>query len=294
MPKRSADDESCSKSKRQQCFFYSRLESSFVKTPKSLAKKGAIVNINNKDQKCFMWSILAHLHKQRKDPSRVTKYLQYENELNMNGIQFPVNFRDIMKFENQNPISVNVLAYDNKTGVYPKRITKEIREHHVDLLWLKDGEKGHYTLISNISRLLHQPGQHNGQKFYCYYCLHGFIKKHSLEIHLEDCGKFAMQKVVLPDDEHKWVKFSAIQKMMKVPFIIYADFESYLLKLQGSENKHAFTHAYEYHEPSGFSYLKVCADERRVYPPVVYRGPNVVDEFLKRMQQESDKVSEVS
>lgn len=36
--------------------------SSYIKTPKFLADKRAIVNVQNKDNKCFMWTILSALH----------------------------------------------------------------------------------------------------------------------------------------------------------------------------------------------------------------------------------------
>ena len=35
---------------------------SYFPTPKQLAAKKAILNIKNKDQKCFLWCVLAHLH----------------------------------------------------------------------------------------------------------------------------------------------------------------------------------------------------------------------------------------
>jgi len=78
--------------------------------------------------------------------------------------------------------------------------------------------------------------------------------------------------------------------MLPAPFIIYADFESYLTKLP-PETKSSY--AYELHEPSGFGYYVVCADASRQYEPVVYRGTNVVEEFLKRLQQESEKIVSV-
>ena len=49
----------------------------------------------------------------------------------------------------------------------------------------------------------------------------------SLLQHTEDCVKLGPQKVILPNEDECWVKFKATQKMPKVPFVIYADFESY-------------------------------------------------------------------
>ena len=73
---------------------------SYVPLPKEIINSKSILNIQNKDDKCFLWYILAALHPVPKDehPYRVGKYLPYEDELNMDGIEYPVSFRDIPKF----------------------------------------------------------------------------------------------------------------------------------------------------------------------------------------------------
>lgn len=49
----------------------------YFKTPKTLKESHAIINIKNNDNKCFMWSVLAHLHPKKKNPNRVSNYLKY-------------------------------------------------------------------------------------------------------------------------------------------------------------------------------------------------------------------------
>lgn len=60
--------------------------SSYIQTPYSLKGSHFIANIRNNDQKCFAWSILAHLHPKAINPNRLQNYKQYEDELNMTGI----------------------------------------------------------------------------------------------------------------------------------------------------------------------------------------------------------------
>ena len=85
--------------------------SQYLDLPAFIRNNKAILNIQNTDEKCFLWCILAFLHQVRhtEHPSRVTKYIQYENEVNMDGISYPVAVKDVPKFEKQNNISVNVL-----------------------------------------------------------------------------------------------------------------------------------------------------------------------------------------
>ena len=42
-----------------------------------------VVNIQNKDYNCFLWSVLAHLHPPQWKPERVEHYKKYENTLNV-------------------------------------------------------------------------------------------------------------------------------------------------------------------------------------------------------------------
>jgi hypothetical protein len=82
-----------------------------------------------------------------------------------------------------------------------------------------------------------------------------------------------------------------VQKMLKAPFVIYADLESYTTKLYGPLNKDARTHNYELHEPSGFAYQVVCSESSiHSFEPVVYRGENVIQELLTRLREEYARI----
>ena len=81
--------------------------------------------------------------------------------------------------------------------------------------------------------------------------------------------------------------------MLQVPFVIYADFEVYTSKLQGPVNPQASKYQFELHKLSGCAYLVVCAELARSFQPVVYRGPNVVEELLTRLKQEAWAIHDV-
>ena len=48
--------------------------SSYILLPIKLRSKHAIINIKNKDNKCFMWSVLAALYPVQRDGKRIWKY----------------------------------------------------------------------------------------------------------------------------------------------------------------------------------------------------------------------------
>jgi len=153
--------------------------SSYIPTPPSIAKKKAVINVMNHDNRCFEWAILSCLYPLEDNPHRVTKYIQYENTLKFDGIAFPVQPKDIPKFEKQNPsISVNVVSLDpeNKGFCIEYLSLERHRLHHVNLLLLSDSETSHYVWIKNFSRLVHDRTKHTGggASFVCNSCLNVF------------------------------------------------------------------------------------------------------------------------
>ena len=128
--------------------------SSYLPLPKELKAKCRCLKIQNNDKKCFLWSILASLHpvQSRNHLDRVTKCQEYESELNMSRVKYPVDIKDIDKFEHQNNISVNLYECEDKK-IFPLLITNlDIARHHVNLLYISAGETYHYVLLKNLEQ----------------------------------------------------------------------------------------------------------------------------------------------
>lgn len=267
--------------------------SSYLPLPSKLQCKKATINVKNDDQCCFLWSILSALHPMDVHPERVQHYLEWKSELNMEGIEYPVAISKVDKFEKQNNISVNVYGYEEE--LFPLRITKIKCETHVDLLYIVGKETNHYCLIKNFNRLNSGLTKHDGVKFYCHYCLHRYSSKLLLQEHEERCAVHQPQKIRMPGEEHKWLQFQNHFLSLKVPFVIYADFECFLAKVQGCESDPKTSHSTEIskHVPSGFCYVVVNSEGRCVRKSTVYRGENVVDVFLQRLLEEESTLNEV-
>ena len=272
--------------------------SSYIQLPAKFQKKKAVLNIQNNDQKCFIWSILGSLHSvSRKDHAeRVSNYVQYERELNTQAIDFPTPLSQIPEFEKNNDISVNVFGLENNE-VYPLQITKfRSMPHHVNLLLTSKGEARHFCLIKNLNRLLGDRTSHKAQSFYCNYCLHRFSSANLLHEHIPYCSPHGPQKLSFPKtEEQQWVYFNHIHKQLDVPFVIYADLESFIEPISSCKPNPAkpFTQEYQKHEPSGFCYLVKCTSNELSKPAKVYRGPNVVDIFFKCLFEEEQQICDI-
>ena len=101
--------------------------SSQIPLPDFILKKKAITNLQNKDEQCFLWSVLRYLHPINHNNTRLTDLKQYENDLNFKGIDFPVKLKDITKFENQNPPvpGINVFSVNDDNKFYPPQMTRK-------------------------------------------------------------------------------------------------------------------------------------------------------------------------
>ena len=241
--------------------------STYIKLPKFLSAKKALINPKNYDNECFKWAVTEAVYPQKKNQDRITKKSRENAELfDWTGIEFPIELKQITKFEKNNPkYTVNVLGYEGeKEGVFPLRISKHIESRTViNLLLISDETTQHYTIVKDLSRLVgSQTSNHDGKKHICLNCLNVFHSEKSLKSHQEYCLNNESVKIIMPE-EGSTLKFSQFNKKLKVPFVIYADFECFTEKLETDDydDEHSHTSRYQKHTPSGVSFYIVYRDE---------------------------------
>ena len=160
--------------------------SSYISLPDWISNKKAIVNIQNKDDKCFLWCILRYLHPRKDNDSRLTDLKKYEFSLNTKGINFPMKLKDISKFEKLNPSlpGINVFSYENMT-IYPLRMADRDCLNTIDLFLIEEDGNSHYTLIKDFIRLIksQKTKSKDGKIFICKKCFTHYTKPELLEKH---------------------------------------------------------------------------------------------------------------
>src|SRR5579863_966336 len=261
--------------------------SSYITLPPILAHKKAIINMKNEDDQCFNWCVARALNPVDKDQERITKKLRAQAEnLNWNDVKFPASWSDIDKFEKRNAgIYVNIFGYEGE--VHPLRLSKGCDKvcdsKMVYLLLIGNGSTQHYCLIKSFSRLLSSQTGGNTQH-YCRNCLHGFREIQSLAEHIEYCKDHVAVKTILPEPG-SMLKFKRYHCSMRVPFIIYADFESFIKPIDSClpNGGKSYTHKYQKHAPSSFCYYVKCFDDA-VYSqkkPVVFTAKSENDDVAQ-------------
>ena len=134
--------------------------------------------------------------------------------------------------------------------------------------------------------------KHKERKHFCMYCLQCFSSEIILNDHkgtcLQDNGE---QAIKMPTKENNILKFENHYKQQQVPFVIYADFESILEKIQGCKpyDEKSYTQAYQKHTDCSYGYKVVCSyDDKYSKNIQIYRGEKAVYKFMERMLEEVD------
>ena len=271
---------------------------SYIELPTELrnSKKG-LINMKNEDEECFRWCHIRHLDPQIKYPGRIKKEdKKMINELNYDGIDFPISQKHYNKVEKQNSIRINVFGYEDGQP-FPIHISKEMFKDQMNLLLITKDEKKHCVLIKDFNAFMYKKSKHKERKHFCMYCLQCFSSERILANHVNNCLTInGAQTINMPKQGENILKFNNFHKQLPVPFVIYADFEAITKKVQGckqseemenEKNRRSYMEAYQTHEDRGYGYKVVCCyDDKYSKYTCIYRGENAVYKFMEKMLEE--------
>ena len=259
--------------------------SSYIDLPKWIKDKGAIINLKNKDDRCFLWCILRYLHPRDRDKERIKDLEKYEFSLNTKGINFPMALKDISKFEKLNPElpGINVFSVDDKKDIYPLREAKRDCKNSIDLFLYEEDGASHYSLINNFHRLIRsqKTKSHNGEIFICKRCFSHYTKDELLDNHIKYCSNNATAVVEMPKP-NTMLYFKNYHKKLPIPFVVYADFECFTKPMNtcSPNPKDSYNYNYQKHEPSGFCfYVKGIVNKK--ITPIIYTKTSEDEDISK-------------
>ena len=138
-----------------------------------------LINLKNKDHKCFMWCHARFINPTNSHPERINKQdKKIAANLNYSEIMFPLDINDYEKIEDRFQMQVNVFGYENK--VYPLYISKKSYNWALNLLLIPEKDKPHYLFIKAFNRLMFSKTKHKDKKHFCMSCLQNFSTKEIL------------------------------------------------------------------------------------------------------------------
>ena len=265
---------------------------SHIPTPATLQAKHAIVNVQNTDKLCFLYSILAikkydtitdHRY-------RVAHYLPHLTELVYDEAEMPMKISKIPAFERKNKVAINLFSWDESVGV-PNKDT-DIFKHpfvnliykskqqqgveRINLLLLSDNDKYHYTAVVNLQTLLNcdfKTSNGRSRSIWCENCLLGFRYQKAYDRHVTLCDQNLDGTTLYTLPENEEVRFTDYSKTITYPFTIYADFESLIVSESVNSSRHT---------PASAGMLVVNDQGGSDYQDFV--GEDCVENFLKSIE----------
>ena len=98
-------------------------------------RKG-LINIKNKDQKCFLWCHVRHINPSKEHPERIKKNWQKNCwKTLLWWIEFAVQEKNFSKIEMKNNICISVFGYEDKL-VFPIYVSDQKFEYgYVAFKW---------------------------------------------------------------------------------------------------------------------------------------------------------------
>ena len=222
---------------------------SYKKSPEWILNKRATINPKSKDNKCFQYAITAALSHQKIEnhPERISYIKPFIDQYNWKGIDFAARIKDWKKFEQNNTtIVLNIIYVPLNTKTlnlaYKSKYNRK-RENQVVLLMITNGEKWHYIAlksertddgfnrpIRSLSRLFRGITSNNNGDFYCLGCLHSFRPDNALKKHERLCNNYDYCDIEMPYSANNTLKYIHGENSLKVPWVIYADFECLPIK----------------------------------------------------------------
>lgn len=265
---------------------------SYVELPKKIRNKGACINIKNKDNKCFLWCLIANFHEVKSHTDRLSNYNkeEYIREFKFKGIDFPIKILDISRIEKQNDMTINIYWLRGKdsyniTPLYPSKRRDKKADRHVNLLLYEN----HYILIKRINALFANLNKNN-HSFFCDICTRGFSTIVILNKHYEKCKNFDPMKINVPRDNI--MKFKRLDHQIDAPFVIYGDFETYLKRINIKKGNK--TNLEREHVPIAYS-LFVASKSYKALDEfqVLYVGTDVVKHFKMTILNLAEKINKI-
>ena len=273
--------------------------SSYIPLPDWITDKKAIVNIQNKDEKCFFWCILRYLNPREDNDFRLTDLKKYENSLNTEGINFPMKLKHISKFEKLNPSlpGINVFSVNDNKKFYPLRMADKDCLNTIDLFFYEQDGVSHYSLIKNFTRLVKTQitSSKNGSVFICKKCFTHFTKYELLQKHISYCSTNETVSVRMPP-KNTMLCFNNYHKKLPIPFVVYADFECFTKPVNtcSPNPEYSYNYHYQKHEPSGFCfYIKGIVPDT-MFEPIIYTKTKSTDDiaviFVSKLAKVTNKI----
>ena len=135
--------------------------------------------------------------------------------------------------------------------------------------------------MKSISGLLHKVASTNKGDYYCLNCFHSYRTLNALKNHEKVCENHDYCHVKMPEEDTKYLSSTSGKNSLRVPIVLYADFECLLFEMDSCEKNPSmsYTEKRNQHVPCGYSVTTSL--NKSLY----YRGPDCVEKFSQDLKK---------
>ena len=157
---------------------------------------------------------------------------------------------------------------------------------------ISNGENWHYLVVKNLSGLLRGISSNHNSDYYCLNCFQSYRTENKLNAHKEICENHDYCNIEMPSPNNNIIKYNSGEKSLELPFIIYADLECLLKKIDTCQNNPdlSSTTKINQHVPSGYSIYTNCSFDKANNKLSYYRGEDCMKRFCKDLKDHATKV----
>ena len=270
---------------------------SYIESPKWLKDKKCSMNQKNTDNKCFQYATTLALNFNNIDKhhQRISKIKPFINNYNWNNINFPAAKKDWNKFElNNKNVALNILYVPfntKKIEIAYKSKYNLIRDNQIILLMISNGKNWHYLAVKSLSRLLRGISSNHNSGYHCLNCFHSYRTENKLNVHKKICENHEYCNIEMPSPNNNIIKYNQGEKSLELPFIIYADLECLLKKIDTCQNNPdlSSTTKINQHIPSGYSIYTNCSFDKSNNKLSYCRREDCMKRFCKDLKDHATK-----
>ena len=157
---------------------------------------------------------------------------------------------------------------------------------------ISNAKNWHYLAVKSLSRLLRGISSNHNSDYYCLNCFHSYRTENKLNVHKKICENHEYCNIEMPSRNNNIIKYNQGEKSLELPFIIYADLECLLKKIDTCQNNPDLlsTTKINQHIPSGYSIYANCSFDKSNNKLSYYRGEDCMKRFCKDLKDHATKI----
>ena len=183
---------------------------------------------------------------------------------------------------------------NKKSTINPKNNDYKCFQYAVTLALNLDNIDNHPERISKIKikGLLRGITSTHKKDFYCLNCFRSYRTRNKLEVHKKICENHDYCNVEMPTKDNNIIKYNQGEKSIKLPFVVYADLECLLEKMNTCQNNpnESSTTEVNKHVPSGYSLFTHCSFDKTKNKLDYYKGKDCMKKFCKDLREHATKI----